>query len=69
MRELVTRGATSMDMMALTFCEENRIPELHLSNTCDRSFTSPGTDARLQIESIPDFSVMWCKLGQVRLPL
>ncbi|RXH80886.1 hypothetical protein DVH24_004800 [Malus domestica] len=26
MRELVTRGATSMDMMALTFCEENRIP-------------------------------------------
>ncbi|KAM0990799.1 hypothetical protein ACFX2C_009267 [Malus domestica] len=39
--------------------------ELNLSNTCDRSFTSPGTDARLQIENIPDFSVMWCKLGQI----
>lgn len=25
-RELVTRGSTSMDMMALTFCEENGIP-------------------------------------------
>lgn len=25
-RELVSRGATAMDMMALTFCEENSIP-------------------------------------------
>ncbi|KAG6769715.1 hypothetical protein POTOM_025376 [Populus tomentosa] len=25
-RDLVSRGATSMDMMALTFCEENNIP-------------------------------------------
>ncbi|RVW48165.1 Uridylate kinase [Vitis vinifera] len=25
-RELVSSGATSMDMMAMTFCEENRIP-------------------------------------------
>ncbi|KAJ8899589.1 hypothetical protein K2173_018563 [Erythroxylum novogranatense] len=25
-RDLVSRGATSMDMMALTFCEENHIP-------------------------------------------
>ncbi|VVA09360.1 PREDICTED: UMP kinase [Prunus dulcis] len=25
-RDVVTRGATSMDSMALTFCEENRIP-------------------------------------------
>ncbi|TYK25206.1 Uridylate kinase [Cucumis melo var. makuwa] len=27
-RELVSRGATSMDMTALTFCEENNLPEL-----------------------------------------
>lgn len=25
-RDLVARGATKMDSMALTFCEENRIP-------------------------------------------
>lgn len=25
-RELVSRGATTMDMAALTFCEENNIP-------------------------------------------
>lgn len=25
-RDLVSRGATSMDMMALTFCEDNVIP-------------------------------------------
>lgn len=25
-RELVSRGATSMDMTALTFCEENNLP-------------------------------------------
>ncbi|KAH7512082.1 hypothetical protein FEM48_Zijuj12G0052700 [Ziziphus jujuba var. spinosa] len=30
-RELVARGATSMDSMALTFCEENRIPDISKS--------------------------------------
>lgn len=30
-RELVSRGVTSMDMMAITFCEENGIPGLSSS--------------------------------------
>lgn len=30
-RELVSRGVTSMDMMAITFCEENGIPGLFIA--------------------------------------